>query len=198
MKVYSIVLLVSVAVLVSCATVTPIANDLSTPPQRSVHRGFSLLPLDETGWQIGASDRDRLVLGKRGDNPDETFAIIGFTVVLPEFESRDQFIGFAKNVTPETDPVRFKQLSEQAKETTINEQPCIQIKSLMEDHAANKWGTNRPDFMIIETYEIVCPHPQKTVAIVVGYSHRYYPGNADSQSEEKAGRIFETVEFINF
>jgi hypothetical protein len=197
MKLYSTALLISVAVLVSCAPVRPIINDLPTPPQRSVHNGFSLLPLDETGWKIGAQQPNMLVLGKQGGNPDESFIIRAFTVVLPEFKSRDEFMGFAKTAIGEFDPVRFKRLSDEAKSKTVKGQSCGRTKSMMEDHGAVK-RTNRPDFMVIEAYSVVCPHPQKRIAVVIAYSHRYYPGNADLQSEKKADKIFETVEFINF
>jgi hypothetical protein len=52
--------------------------------------------------------------------------------------------------------------------------------------------------MLIEAYSLVCPHPQKNIAIVVAYSHRYYSGQADPESAKKAATIFEAVEFRDF
>jgi tetratricopeptide (TPR) repeat protein len=49
--------------------------------------------------------------------------------------------------------------------------------------------------MIVESYALVCPHPQATVAVVVAYSHRYNPGNADPESSKKAAKLFDTLEF---
>jgi len=189
--------LIIAALLASCAPVRPTIKELPTPPQRSVHNGFSLLPLDETGWKIGAQQPNTLVLGKQGTNPDESFIIRAFTVVLPEFKSRDEFMGFAKTAIGEFDPTRFKRLSDETKTVNIKGQSCGRTKSTMEDHGAVK-RTNRPDFMLIEAYSLVCPHPQKKIAVVVAYSHRYYSGNADAQSENKVVKIFETVEFVNF
>lgn len=197
MKFYTGAILVSVTLLASCASVGPTFKELPTPPQRSIHNGFSLLPLDETGWKIVAQQPNRLVLGKQGDDSDASFIVRAFTVVLPEFKSRDEFMGFAKTAIGEFDPVRFKRLSDETKTVTVKDQSCGQTKSTMEDHGAVK-RTNRPDFMIIEAYSLVCQHPQRKIAIVVAYSHRYYSGKADSQSEEKANKIFETVEFVNF
>jgi hypothetical protein len=197
MKFYTGAVLVFVALLASCAPVRPTIKELPTPPQRSVHNGFSLLPLDETGWKIGVQQPNTLVLGKQSGNPDESFIIRAFTVVLPDFKSRDEFMGFAKTAIGESDPVRFKRLSDETRTVTVKSQSCGRTKSTMEDHGAVK-RTKHSDFMVIEAYSLVCPHPQKKIAVVIAYSHRYYSGNADPQSEKKADRIFETVEFVNF
>jgi hypothetical protein len=172
-------------------------NELEVPPQRSVHTGFSLLPLNEKGWLIGAQQPQGLVLGKRGSDPDESMILRAFTVVLPDFNSRDEFMGFAKTAIGEFDPIRFKKINQESKTVNVKGQSCVSIKSMEEDLGATK-RTSRTDPMLIEAYSLVCPHPQKKIAIVVAYSHRYYSGHSDPESAKKAATIFETVEFRDF
>jgi hypothetical protein len=192
------VVLSLVVVLAACAPVRQQKpKELELPPQRSVHTGFSLLPLDEKGWLIGAQQPQILILGKLGSDPDESFVLRAFTVVLPDFNSSDEFMGFAKTAIGETDPTRFKKITQESKTVIVNGQSCVSVKSMEEDLGANK-RTSRTDPMLIEAYSLVCPHPQKNIAIVVAYSHRYYSGQADPESAKKAATIFEAVEFRDF
>jgi len=188
----------SLVVLAAC---TPVRQqqpkELAIPPQRSVHTGFSLLPLNESGWLIGVQQPQGLVLGKRGSDPDENIILRAFIVVLPDFNSRDEFMGFAKTAIGEFDPTRFKKITQEPKTVHVKGQSCVSIKNMEEDLAAKKL-TSRTDPMLIEAYSLVCPHPKKKIAIVVAYSHRYYSGHADPESAKKAATIFETVEFIDF
>lgn len=188
----------SLVVLAACAPVRPEQpKELAVPPQRSVHTGFSLLPLNEKGWLIGMQQPQGLILGKHGSDPDESTVLRAFTVVLPDFNSRDEFVGFAKTAIGEFDPTRFKQATQESKTVTVKGQSCVSVKSMEEDLGAKK-RTSRTDPMLIEAYSLVCPHPQKKIAVVVAYSHRYYSGHFDPESAKKAETIFETVEFQDF
>jgi len=184
-------------VLTACVPVRPQLKELEVPPQRSAHTGFSLLPLNEKGWLIGVQQPQRLIIGKHGSDPDENIVLRAFTVVLPDFNSRDEFMGFAKTAIGEFDPTRFKKITQESKTVNIKGQPCASVKSMEEDLAARK-HTSRTYPMLIEAYSLVCQHPQKKIAIVVAYSHRYYSGHADPESAKKAATIFETVEFRDF
>ena len=197
MRLRTLAILASLLLFVSCAPIRPALKELPVPPQRSEHKGFSLVPLNEAGWLIGFQQSSVLMLGKRGTDPDENFAIRAFTVLLPDFKSHDEFMGFARTAIHENDPIRFKPLLEEAKTVTVRGQSCGRTKTLTEDHGAVK-RTKRSDFMLLEAHSLVCPHPQKKMAVIVAYSHRYYPGNADSETARKADRIFETVEFADF
>lgn len=181
----------------ACAPVTPRLEALELPPKRSVHIGFSLMPPNETGWLVAPYRPQLLVLGKRAGHPDENTVLRAFTVVLPEFSSRDEFMGFAKTAIGEYDPLRFSLLSQEAAPATVKGQPCATVKRIEEDRGAVK-VTNRTDAMLIEAHALVCPHPNKKVAVVVAYSHRYYPGHADPASAQKAASVYETLEFRDF
>src|SRR5215470_8451627 len=105
MKSRSAVMLLLIALSTAC---TPVkqqqSKELPLPPQRSMHTGFSLVPLNEKGWLIGEQVPQHLLLGKHGSDPDESYILRAFTVVLPDFKSRDEFVGFAKTAIAENDP----------------------------------------------------------------------------------------------
>lgn len=178
----------------SCAPVRPSMEELPLPPQRIVQRGYSLLPLNEAGWLIGYRDPEKLVLGKRGNNPDETFVIRSFTQVLPPLKSQEEFIGFAKSVLIMEGAARHKVISQEEKQVIVKGQSCVQTDTLMEDHEAVK-RSSRTEPMILQAHSLLCKHPNGSTAVLIAYSHRYYQGNQDQASARKAQTIFDSIEF---
>ena len=155
---------------------------------------FSLLPLNEKGWFVLVQDPRALQLGKRSKDPDESIFLNAFTVVLPEFKTREEFIGFAKTLRRDMDPNRFDEITQETKTVVVKGQSCEIIKLKEKDYGKER-VTNRTDPMLIEAYSLVCPHPQRKLAVVVSYDHRCYPGQADPEMVRKAEEIFKTVEF---
>ena len=53
----------------SCASLTPRFTEVPVPPERISQKGYSLMPLNEPGWLIGARNEHQLALLKRGEDP---------------------------------------------------------------------------------------------------------------------------------
>lgn len=196
MKLRTWLILSLIILLTACAPTMQQPKELSIPSQRSIHTGFSLLPLNEEGWFVIAQEPRSLKLGKRSKDPDESIFLNAYTVVLPEFNSREEFTGFAKTLNRDFDPIRFEEITQETKTVVVKGQSCEIIK-LMEKDNGRERVTNRTDPMIIEAYSLVCPHPQRKLGVVVSYAHRCYPGQADPEMVRKAEEIFKTVEFQN-
>jgi hypothetical protein len=171
-------------------------KELSFPSQRSMHKGFSLLPPNEKGWLVLTQEPLGLILAKRGNDSDESIALGAHAVFLPEFKSREEFIGIAKSLSRDMDPNRFNEITQETKTIVVDGQSCESIKTFEKDNDAQR-VTNRKNPMILEAYSLVCPHPQMKLAIVVTYSHRCYLGQADPEMARKAEEIFKTIEFQN-
>lgn len=185
-----------VVLISACATTRPTIQEVSLPPQRIILSGYSLVPLDEKGWFIGLRDREAVVLGKRGNDPDENMIIRSFAEVLPPLKSEEEFIGFGKSVLVMEGAARHKVLSQQTKPVKVKSQPCVRSDTVMEDHNAVK-RSSRADTMILEAYSLVCKHPNGSTGIAVVYSHRFYAGQKDPAAGMKAQKIFDSLEFSN-
>ena len=63
----------------SCAAVQPRFpekfQEVQIPPERISQKGFSLVPLNETGWVITGRSASQLALGKLGKTPEENVVI---------------------------------------------------------------------------------------------------------------------------
>ena len=197
MKLKTWLLLSLIILLTACAPTMKQPKELSIPSQRSIHKGFSILPPNEKGWLVLTQEPLGIALAKRGNDSDESIAITAHAVYLPEFKSREEFIGIAKALSRDSDPTRFNEITQETKTIVVDGQSCESIKLLEKDNDAQR-VTNRKDPMILKAYSLVCPHPQMKLAIVVAYSHRCYPGHADPEMARKAEEIFKTVEFQNF
>lgn len=186
----------SVVFISACATTRPTIQEVPLPPQRIIMSGYSLVPLNEKGWFIGLRDRDGVVLGKRGNDPDENMIIRAFAEVLPPLKSDEEFIGFGKSVLVMEGAARHKVLSQQTTPVKIKLQSCVRSDTVMEDHNAVK-RSSKTDPMILEAYSLVCKHPNGSTGIVVAYSHRFYAGQKDPEAGMKAQKIFGSLEFLN-
>ncbi len=169
-------------------------EEVSLPPQRIFQKGYSLVPLEETGWLIGYRDHEQLILGKRANDPDENFIMRAFAQVLPPLKSEEEFIGFSKSVLLMEGASRHKVLSQETKLVKVKGQSCARTDTVMEDHGAVK-RSSRADHMILEAFALLCKHPNKNTGILVAYSHRFYQGHKDQDSAKKAQMIFDSIEF---
>jgi hypothetical protein len=192
----SILLLVTVAV-TGCTPFRQTMNEVRLPPHIILKSGYSLVPLNEPGWLIGYEDSERLVLGRPGSDPDENAIIRSFTKLVPQFKTEDEFIGFSKSVLVAEGSARHKILSMETTPLTLKGQSCTETDTVLEDHGAVK-HTSRTEMMILESYELLCKHPNTSVGIVIAYSHRYYPGHKDPDSAKKARELFDSIGFYDF
>ena len=186
MKLKTWLIMSLIIILTACARTMQQPKELSIPSQRSIHKGFSLLPPNEKGWLVLTQEPLGLILAKRGNDPDESIGLGAHAVFLPDFKSREEFIGIAKSLSRDSDPNRFDEISQETKTIVVDGQSCESIKLLEKDNDAHR-VTNRKDPMILEAYSLVCPHPQMKLAIVVAYSSML-PWPSRSRDGKKGGR----------
>lgn len=117
-----IALTIFVVLLASCAPTRPQFTEVPVPPVREQQQGFSLIPLNESGWLIFAKRPEGIVLGKQASQ-DENHIIRAFTQVIPPFKSQDEFTGYAKTALSMEDPARHKLMSHNDKTIKFKGQP---------------------------------------------------------------------------
>jgi hypothetical protein len=186
----------SVLVLSSCASI----QEVQIPPERFSQKGFSFMPFNEKGWFIAARNPQRAVLVKRGDNPDETFAIEAnaFSGQSPTLESGEEFARLIKEFElNNTNPGRFKVLRHEVSPYAEKGNNCVRSHMAAEDHGVvSRSGKTGP--MILEKLTLVCVHPKDNRAGAnVAYSQRYYPDQRDPKFLEKGTSVLSSVEFTD-
>lgn len=187
-----------VAILLACAPVQLQlqAPQVQLPPERSYHRGYSLIPLDEKGWFITQSDHNWLTLIRYGSNPGETYVITTIVWGPPTLSSQSEFINVVKeNYTKGLDTTRFKTIELDVTPYPKKGEYCARVYVKNVDRTAVTHA-DVPEYMIMEIVELSCIHPTNAnMAINVSYSHRHYPDQNNPGLLEKAETLFNSVEF---
>ena len=182
--------------IVSCASSRSGLKELPLPPQKLVHKGFSLLPPDEIGWRIVHRSHHRLELGRRGKGVDESYAIQVWTLKLPTFHGIEEFRSYvSQRMAKDTGETRFMILEKKESLYEENHGKCILLNTKAEDSDALK---NMKDLrsMVLEIISLICRHPGNTNAgIYMAYSNRYYPENSSLNLNDKALSVFRNIEF---
>lgn len=194
-----ILLAALVVVATGCAPSRPILTELPLPPQRSVHTGFSLVPLDQKGWLLLQKRPALLALGKRGGDPDETFGLQANTTRMPKYASTEEFYASTRNPPPTGGPPgRFRMVSYRSTPAPDKGAQCVRAHSVAEDHAPTR-PSKRADFMLLEAYTLLCVHPKSPpTGVMVTFSQRYYPGNRSPSLDKDAEVIFGSVTLTDF
>lgn len=181
-----------------CST-QPHLRALQMPPQRVAQQGYSFLPPAEPGWVEALRNPSRVMLGKFGENPDETFAIQALVTRAPEKGSGSELIRFVREEQErDVDPKRHRVLKHEVIATTQNGAHCARSYIASEDNAARKRSA-RAGIMLIDALSLTCRHPKNSaILITITYSHRFYPENQDPELAEKAARVFHTLELVDY
>ena len=167
---------------------------LPMPPARSIHLGFSLVPLNEPGWLVLADRPEQFALRKTGADPDEGYAVQGSTTSLPLFASPEAFLAeVVKRGTVDSPAGRFKLVAHSAQLVPAMGDMCARTHTVTEDRAPVR-QSSRTGPMILEIYAITCAHPgNRAIGVMVGYSERYYPGQRDPRLEKSAEALLASV-----
>ena len=182
----------------SCAPIQPRFAEVQVPPERISQKGFSLMPLNEKGWVIGARNPHLLSLGKVGKNPEENVVVRAILSKLPAFKTNEEFVRLIKeNQVKGTNPQRLRIIKHEVVTYPKNGTDCAKSHMVAEDHGAGK-QVGKTGVMIIEALTLACAHPkQKDTGVSVSYSQRYYPGKSDPGFLEKATSVLNSVEFAD-
>lgn len=181
-----------------CASTSPVMEELSIPPTRITQKGYSLVPLNEKGWLVRGRNPVQLALGKLTENPDESFVIHATMVKVGPYKTKEDFVRLIKDSQArDTDPQRFKTFKHDVTAYTKNATECARSHSIVEDNAAARASGNK-GIMILEVLALSCAHPKdKSVAVYIGFSQRYYAGHRDSAFMDKANTVLSSLEFID-
>jgi len=148
---------------------------------------------------MGRNESD-LTLGKRGENPDETFFIGANVQEIAPFKTKNtaDFVRwFKEHEAKAHEDQRYNVIQDDV--TAHNEKgtDCVESHSVIEDNAAVK-RSNAPGVMILEYLALACVHPKnKSIVVMIVYSHRYYPEYRDAAFHEKASSVLNSLEFTD-
>jgi hypothetical protein len=174
-------------------------TEVQVPPERIRLKGFSLIPLNEHGWLISEQNPRQLLLGKAGLGKDLGESILIMASALQgtkPLRPDEDLIRIAseanvKNINPD----RLRVIRNDVVAYPYKGAECAQSHVVMEDNAAAS-QVGKQGMMIQEAAGLICIHPKdKTLAVSLGCSHRYYPAQRDPMFLEKATRVLDSVEF---
>ena len=178
----------------SCAS-----QEVQVPPERFFQKGFSFMLPNEKGWVVGARTPLRIVLGKRGESPDETLVVEANVIEGPTpLQSNEELLRIAKEVaTGNTNPLRFNYLKREFSPHVEKGNNCVRFHITAEDHGVAK-RSRKAEHMILEKLDLLCVHPKnKRVAISMQYSQRTYPDQRDPRFLERATSVLNSIEFTD-
>lgn len=183
-------------VLASGCSTQPRLRELAPMPQRLTQRGYAFLPPAEAGWVEAVRNPRRVLLGKFGEHADENFTIHALIVEARETSRGPDLARFVKqDQARDVNPQRHRVLTHEVEAATHDGATCATSYLVSEDNAAHK-RSGRQDPMLIEARSLTCIHPQDGDSLVgVTYSHRSYAEDRDPRLEEKALRVFATLQF---
>jgi hypothetical protein len=187
--------------LTCCAKRQLTSQEVQVPPQRIVQEGYSLIPPVEEGWHVELRNPGKFVTKSDGISPDETLVVEATLVELPKFNTSEEFVQIVRAAEAEAeDPSseRFKVLKHEVHGDSSRPTECALSHKIVEDSAPiTKSG--KTSSMIMEIMTLACAHPKdKRVCVYVGYTDRYYHGQADPKFLEKAMNVLRSVEFSDF
>jgi hypothetical protein len=191
-------LLSMLVLLNSCVPLPKSLPVIETPPVRMHQTGYSILPLDEPGWEIGKKDRIELVIGKRG-NMDHTYVYRSLLVKLEPYTNPGEFVDVVKkSINNDVDTTRFNTVKHETVPHRFQSAICARSHLLHEDKKALK-SSSKPGNMIMEMRVLTCGHPKdKQVGVMVIYSERYWPGDRDPKFDSRAEELMAGLLFENF
>lgn len=190
--------IITVSVFMTLVACTPMLQQLKLPPERSYHRGYSLIPPNEKGWSIVQRDHNWLILAREGDKLNETYAIQTEIWALPPQTPQSCFINIVKEkINNGIDPTRFKLIKHDIAPYRGKMTNCVRFYMITEDKAAVV-NAGEVAHMILEVIGLSCRHPANTITVIdVIYSHRHYFDQEDPALQEKADEVFKSLKFTN-
>jgi len=188
-------LLVLLLALAGCYSPRSNVTQVLSPSQPIVKDSFSLLPLNESGW-VSFGQNDGLWLGTRGSEENETRVVTAFVRPMPANMTDDGFFTFAKSVKKVDGPGWLKVLKQEAWKDNSTGKDCVKVHTTLRD-SNPRVAVKKPDpTMIIDSLYWVCKHSDGKKAVIVEYSHRFYPEGEDAGFAKKAETVFQGFEFV--
>ena len=155
---------------------------------------YSFLPPKESGWIIQERTYNHLSLRKEGSKEDESFVISIIDGQIPTFKNEKEFIDAAEERSRGALSERYKSI-ERKIDAGDPADFCYDIYTLVEDHDPKR-KSMRTDLMLVETaYRRCRQQANPNMATEIYFSHRYYPGDKDSDFMAKAQAVFKGLTY---
>lgn len=173
---------------------SPKSHNIKDPTSRIVQRGYSLIPTNEKGWVEQARTAHQLALTKKGKEPDESFVIQATLYGLPAYDSMAALLDIIeRGQQTNTDFTRFQVKEHRVEIFEDIKADCVRGFMLVVDNAAAKESEQGAE-MMLKSDSLICAHPQdKSVAVSITYSHRYYPSRQTFGFRDRANSVIESV-----
>jgi len=162
-------------------------------------KGYSLLPPQEEGWMILNKGNNGISMSRKGENIDETYAVVIELIELPgTITSRGLLDTFVELLQKQQFASERYEIVELKNIPDPERKACTKSFWIEKDFGAKRMsGTQDP--MLIRAYDLYCVHPHnKAYLAMIGYSHRYYAGNEDLIFTQKAFDFFKNVSLTEF
>jgi len=183
-------------------------HDIEFQRFRFFAQQYSFVPPGTDGWEMRAPREGQDVLMiEKGAGPDELNTLSSSRYRFPIVNSHQELVDTTRGFM-EFDPAdaeRYTVIEHEIDPYTkkpampINFNSltmCVVSRQVVADKQAIFLKSGKKGTMIRETQTLICVHPtERDVAVVLNYSHRYQPGNRDSEFIDKANQVFESVAF---
>ena len=174
----------------------PRAPDIVVPSGRFEQKTFSFIPPQEEGWVMTYRSDQKVEIGKRGDDIDESYAVMIQVLEIPDVQSDSEFLSFIKGQAADVQGRRrFIRIQNDVELSQGRGEYCAEFHVKSEDHEPVKRSDGEGP-MILEEMGVICRHPDDEDKFIdFSYSHRYYPGDEDSDFGLRAAKFTEEVRF---
>jgi hypothetical protein len=151
--------------------------------------GASILPPQELGWFMIGKGPTGVAFGRRGDRTDNTFSASVIAALLDNPISTSAELTSQAALSPEnTDPRRFRIVSDQSKEDEARQAICIQKRTAFEDRGAAKRSS--AEYLVTTAAVLVCRHPDNPrLVLTIHLSERDQPGRISTRVEALASEF---------
>jgi len=161
--------------------------------------GLSLLPPDGNGWYFNKKNPTYLLLGKLGNNEDQS--VVGSAILskLPEVKSKEEFLALiSEQRSRKPFPSRFELISNTETISKERDNFCIRFHTIHNDYESKNLPETE-EFLVVEDIGLVCRHPyDKKIAVTIVLSQRTKQNNRIINFESIANDFIENTEFIPF
>jgi hypothetical protein len=167
-----------------------------TPPPRYELSGYSIVPLQESGWIVVERNSEQIHLARRGANVDESFTISAALTNLPTPLTADKLAQLMKSRESEdVQSDRFRLIRHEVVVQAHPDTVCAKSNFLALDSAPVR-QSSRSDPIELEGSALTCRHPRDPkIGVMVGYTHRRYPEYRDAAFQTKAESLFNSLAF---
>lgn len=177
--------------LISCSSIRKVENTT----ERFYRKGFSILPPQESGWQVKDGYQRKVAFYKKGEMPKTSYVVSAYTSGHSiNFENEEEFemVMGKLRISMEFRPKRNVLLEKKVNLAPNIGKYCLKSYSKLKDFGRGGKASDR--YYLRENFGLICLHPEdKNRLVNFAISYRYPPGAEDEEIEVKAEEILAGV-----